>query len=439
MTQKEALEIMKMGYNVFLTGEAGTGKTHVLLSYIDYLRKKNIPIGITASTGIAATHLNGVTIDSWSGIGIRDSLSENDVREMKAKYYLSRRIKNARVLIIDEISMIHGKRFDLVNVLLKSIRGNNLPFGGLQVILCGDFFQLPPVTWRKDGMIDFVFKSQSWRELGLSICYLHEPRRQQDRCLLNILRDIRRGNVTHDTVELLESTSSQVFPSGFVPTKLYTHNADVDRINLEELEKIPEEEHMFFMSVLGPEKLTEMMKKTCLAPEKLILKKRALVMFVRNNYEQGYVNGTLGRVIGFDHNGDPVVKTFSGGRITVKPAQWTIDEENKTIAQLTQYPLRLAWAITVHKSQGMTLDAAEIDLSRSFVEGMGYVALSRVRSIHGLKLLGLNEMALRVNREVSHLDKVLIEVSGEAVWNIERMGLVRRWFKKREFMYKLTS
>ena len=158
-------------------------------------------------------------------------------------------------------------------------------------------------------------------------------------------------------------------------------------------------------------------------------------MFVRNNYEAGYVNGTLGTVIDFDKKENPVVKTASN-TITVQSANWTIaDERNRIIAQLIQLPLRLAWAITVHKSQGMTLDAAEIDLSKSFVEGMGYVALSRVRALKNLKLLGVNDLALKVNSEVRQVDKQLIELSATASAELAKLNWLQRWLKKRTFIH----
>jgi len=181
------------------------------------------------------------------------------------------------------------------------------------------------------------------------------------------------------------------------------------------------------------------MKRTCLAPEKLELKKGAFVMFEKNNYNKGYVNGTLGRVNSFDKNDDPIVESLSKKRITVEPESWTITDDNKIIAQITQIPLRLAWAITVHKSQGMTLDSAEIDLSRSFIEGMGYVALSRVKSLKGLRLLGINQMALRVNPEVSEFDRHLDKLSIETARNLKKMGWIGRYIKKCKYMYKLTS
>lgn len=438
MLQKEALDIMKMGYNVYLTGEAGTGKTHVLNQYIKFLKNRKIPIGVTASTGIAATHLDGVTIDSWSGLGIREYIRDDEIRELSHKYHLKKRVTNAKVLIIDEISMMHGYRFDEIEKIVRYMKVSYAPFGGIQVILSGDLFQLPPVS-RDRTNVDYVFKSRTWTSLDLRICYLHEPKRQRDNRFIQLLGDIRHNNINETTYELLTLAGEKKSFHSFTPTRLYTHNIDVDAINKNELDKIKGEPHFFYMSSVGPEKLIEAMKKNCLAPEVLELKKGALVMFVRNNYEAGYVNGTLGKVVGFDGNGDPMVKTLANKQIVVQSVSWTITEGDKIIAQITQIPLRLAWAITVHKSQGMTLDAAEIDLSKSFVEGMGYVALSRLRSLSGLRLLGINQMALRVNPEVAELDKVLWELSKEIAENLHKMGLIKKMMKQRDFMYKLTG
>lgn len=438
MIQKDALEIMKMGENVFLTGEAGTGKTHVLNTYIKFLKAKNAAVGITASTGIAATHLDGVTLDSWSGLGIRDRISDQELKELSRKFHLRQRLQKAKVLIIDEISMIHGSRFDAYDRILKFIRNSDHPFGGLQVILSGDLFQLPPVS-RNRQQIDFIFKSEAWQELDLRICYLSVPRRQTDKEFLRVLNSIRGNSVNQETLNVLNRTVNNLSDNRLTPTKLYTHNVDVDAINESELNNIKNEPHMYFMSSLGNDTLVSAMKKACLAPEKLVLKKGALVMFVRNNYEKGYVNGTLGKVVSFNSNGDPVVETYAHQEITVEPASWTVTDEDKIVAQLTQVPLRLAWAITVHKSQGMTLDAAQIDLSKSFVEGMGYVALSRVKSLSGLRLLGYNQMALKVNPEISEADKYLRELSADIVNNLHKMGFLKRWLKKRKFMYYLTS
>ncbi|RJQ29982.1 hypothetical protein C4565_01440, partial [Candidatus Parcubacteria bacterium] len=265
---------------------------------------------------------------------------------------------------------------------------------------------------------------------------LSTARRQTDKDFLHILSSIRHGTVNDATRTALTQAHSHDIKEGV--TKLYTHNVDVDAINKNELEKINSETKTYYMTAVGPPQLTDNMKRACLAPETLELKKGALVMFVRNNFQAGYFNGTLGKVVGFNRSGNPVIKTFSGSKIEVSTAEWTISEENKIVAQLVQLPLRLAWAITVHKSQGMTLDAAEIDLSKSFVEGMGYVALSRVKSLQNLRLLGINEMALRVNQEVAAIDAVLHKRSEQTAQTLQKMGFFKKWLAKRDFMYKLT-
>ncbi len=438
MDQKQSLEYMKMGCNIFLTGEAGTGKTYVLSKYIKFLQQKRIPFAVTASTGIAATHLDGVTIDSWLGLGMRDEITNFDLQELAKKFHLKKRLQSTKILIIDEISMIPGKRFDAIDKILRYLRNNNLPFGGMQVILSGDLFQLPPVTQDRKN-IDFIYKSQAWQALNLQICYLKDPKRQTDIRYLQILNQIRSNQVDQSTRKVLVDTIKKNVTFDFTPTKLYTHNIDVDAINKQELDKISSESHLYYMTVIGPEKLVSMMKRSCLSPEVLELKKGALVMFVRNNYEKGFVNGTLGKVIKFQRNGNPVVETINRKKIVVEQAVWTILEGDKILAQLTQLPLRLAWAITVHKSQGMTLDGAEIDLSKSFAPGMGYVALSRIKSLSGLKLIGLNEMALKVNPEISRIDQYFADISNQNTQNLQKMGFLKRWFKKRDFMYQLTS
>lgn len=454
MTQKEALDILKLGHNVYLTGPAGSGKTYLLKKYISYLRENKIPVGITASTGIAATHMGGITIHSWSGMGIKDEMTQDDIVNLLKKRYLHKHLKKTKVLIIDEVSMLHANQLDLVDRICKVFRGNNNPFGGIQIIMCGDFFQLPPVRKNpkfeirnskqtqnindqntklfehsnfehseivsdfdihiSDLKYDFVYYSFIWNEMSLKVCYLDEQHRQDDRALLSILNDIRNNEVNEMTVEYLSERLDKEVQGYSKPTRLFTHNVDVDAINNKHLAELSGEEHGYLMDWRGNFQIVETLKKNCLAPEKLILKKNAQVMFIKNNFEQGYVNGTLGEVIGFIDN-VPKVRTFDGLEITVGKASWEVMEEDTALAAINQVPLRLAWAITVHKSQGMTLDAAEVDLSRSFVPGMGYVALSRVRSLSGLKLMGMNQMALQINPDVVEMDKHFIGLSFEAV------------------------
>ncbi len=406
MTQQEALDILKLGHNVYLTGQAGSGKTYVLNQYIHYLRERDIEVGITASTGIAATHMNGVTIHSWCGIGIRDTLSDAEIDALEQKQYLWSRFKKTKVLIIDEVSMLHGDNLDLIDRVCRSFKRTNEPFGGMQVILCGDFFQLPPIV-RGSDEVRFVFHSESWRDMGLKICYLEEQFRQTDAVFTSILNKIRADEVDEEVIELLKTQQGKELSSSVRPTKLYTHNIDVDAVNEWHLKQIPGSPKTFTMQGRGNPHLVDMLKRSCLAYSELSLKPGAQVMFVKNNFDRGYVNGTLGVVTNFDTDGTPLVRVLSGKIIPAVAQNWAIEEDGKVKAEISQIPLRLAWAITVHKSQGMSLDAAEIDLSKSFVAGQGYVALSRVRTLAGLSLSGFNQTALQIDPNVFEYDKEL--------------------------------
>lgn len=437
MTQKEALDILKMGKNVFLTGAAGSGKTYVLREYIDYLKSHAVSVAVTASTGIASTHLSGQTIHSWSGLGIRDTLTDYDIDDLMQKAYLYKRFDHAKVLIIDEVSMLHNFRLDMVEWICRQFKHNEKPFGGMQVILCGDFFQLPPVTRGEIMESQFAFKAESFENAGFTVCYLDEQHRQNDDEYLSVLNDIRENNISKRTRDLLQSRLNRDTEIFEEPTKLFTHNIDVDVINHKHLDLISGETKKFTMMSKGASHLSDALKKSCLSPEILSLKIGAKVMFTKNHQEGTYVNGTLGVVESYNSYGDPEVRTVGRQLISVSPVSWLIEEEGKIKAEITQYPLRLAWAITVHKSQGMSLDAMEVDLSKSFVAGMGYVALSRVRSLAGMKLLGLNEMSLRVDQEVLEKDKHFKELSEDAVNDLKEMSKEDIARIQKEYMTKI--
>ncbi len=433
MTQNEALTLLKMGKNVFLTGPAGSGKTYVLNSYIQYLEERGVEVAITASTGIAATHLGGMTIHAWSGIGIKDNLSARDIDHLEQQQYLWKRFDKVKVLIIDEISMLKNSTLDMVDKVCKVFKRNEKPFGGLQVVFSGDFFQLPPIeryspqakmeqiplyTDSSDEIMyemedeiktPFAFSATSWRQADLHMCYLTEQHRQDDVSLLSILNEIRSGEVSEDTRELLldKITKKDIAD---IP-KLYTHNIDVDKYNLEQLEKIDGEEQIYEMTSRGKMSGVEALKRGCLSPEELWIKVGALVMFVKNNPVVGYVNGTIGEVIGFNEDDFPIVLTKEGKEFVAIPQPWAIEDQGNLVAEIFQVPLRLAWAVTIHKSQGMTLDSALIDLSQAFVPGQGYVALSRVRTLEGLYLKGINQQALQVHPGVLTFDQRLKELS----------------------------
>jgi len=432
MKQCEALDILKMGYNVFLTGPPGSGKTFLLNEYIKYLRKNNVAVSVTASTGIAATHMGGTTLHSWSGLGIKEELDEQQTKDVCKKSYVRKKIKNTNVLIIDEISMIKASQFEAVSKICQYIRKNAMPFGGIQVVCSGDFFQLPPVSTRRSlgeggEKEKFVTESYIWETMQMKICYLDEQHRTKDKKLHKILNHIR-DNEAEESKNLLFGAKEINSDPKRILTKLYTHNVDVDSINYAELAKIKGKEISYQMVLRGNPLVAEILKKSCLAPEKLVLKKGAHVMFIKNNFEAGYVNGTQGKIIGFGAGDFPIVKTEDNKKIFVKYADWTIEEpsatgkENLILAGISQMPLRLAWAITVHKSQGMNLDSAEIDLSKCFLEGMGYVALSRLRSLSGLRLIGINNLAFCVNPRALEIDKNFKELSKQALAELKKTG-----------------
>ena len=473
MRQSSALDILKTGQNVFLTGSAGSGKTYTLNQYIDYLRARRVTVAVTASTGIAATHMNGTTIHSWSGIGIKDELSDRDLTNLSRKQFLADRLKDTAVLIIDEISMLHAKQINLVSQVLKHVRKNDKAFGGIQVVVAGDFFQLPPIGSKGESNREkFAFMSEAWLDAKFHICYLSEQHRQVSEAanggldLDDILNQIRRQEVTFEAIAALEATFDQNVD--IKRTRLYTHNLNVNKINDKELADLSGEMMRFEATSVGDSKLVETLKKTVRTQDDLVLKVGSKVMFIKNNTELGVSNGTMGELIGFaavkiddskesnddliedddigsDKDSDvgndkqaaksakeqakkdkakikkpttqkmPVVRLNTGREVIAEPEEWIIeDETGDVLASYEQVPLCLAWAITIHKSQGMTLEAAEIDLSRTFELGQGYVALSRLKSLAGLQLLGMNEMSLQLDPLARGADKRFLVLSDEA-------------------------
>lgn len=450
MTQDEALTILKTGANVFLTGEPGAGKTHTINEYVDYLRAHNIEPSITASTGIAATHIGGLTIHSWSGIGIKNTLTPYDIDKIANTEYISRRISRTKVLIIDEVSMLAPNTITMVDWVCREVKQNPEPFGGLQVIFVGDFFQLPPIVkkeqlknrvvsddelYNQDIFSDdtsknnasvtvpFAYNSPAWNNAKPIICYLHEQHRQDDPKFLNILSAIRRNEFNGDHLEHIEKRRfTKESSSGHYP-KLFSRNINVDMVNAEMLKQIDADEQVFAMTSFGNDNLISILTKGCLSPEKLCLKVGAHIMCTKNNQQVGFVNGTLGIVTGFETGTrHPIIKTKTGKTITIEPVEWVVDENGKIKAQIAQIPLRLAWAITVHKSQGMSMDKAVMDLTDVFEYGQGYVALSRVRNLEGLYLLGWNRRAFEVHPEVLNKDVEFRKLSDTAQTTFENLS-----------------
>lgn len=412
MDQELALAILLSGRSALLTGAAGTGKTYLLNTFIAQARKRGKKVSVTATTGLAATHLGGNTIHSWSGIGVSDHLPNNFFERLSK----TRRdvISKTDVLIIDEISMLHDFRLDMIDKVLRTVRENDQPFGGIQLVMSGDFFQLPPVNRPNEQGGGFVVYSDAWQELRPAVLYLERQYRQNDDRLLEILTALRTGDVRRRHVEALLARTKIEPPDGDI-TELHTVNVDVDDINIQKLAELPGEERSYQQTTTGSKIYVENLQRSVLAPENLAIKLGALVMAVKNSPQKLYANGSIGTVVDFEPLTEyPVVEFRDGRRVTMVPDVWELRDGERKRASISQVPLRLAWAITVHKSQGMTLDAAKIDLRKAFVEGMGYVALSRVRDLDNLYLYGINRRALEVSPDALAIDEVLRQASRES-------------------------
>ena len=446
MRQTDALRILNAGANVFLTGAPGAGKTYVLNQFVKQARQRGASVAVTASTGIAATHLNGQTIHSWSGVGVAQVMTDTLLKQIKTRR--GKRIRATDILVIDEISMMHAWLFDMVDQACRAVRRSPEPFGGLQVVMSGDLFQLPPVSnTRRDRELvapppelvamreryakagrnpnGFVTESLVWPELNPVVCYLTEQHRQDTGQLLDVLTDIRQGTVT-DTDRQALDTRIGVEPAGDdVAISLYPNNRQADALNDSKLAQINEPEHRFEAESSGQVSLIKRLKSTMLAPEMLRLKVGAAVMALRNDTNQQYVNGSLGTVVDFVSTTEgeyPMVDFENGHTVIMQPAAWEMMDGETVLASVKQVPLRCAWAITIHKSQGMTLDRARMDLRRTFAPGMGYVALSRVESMDGLYLDGINERAFLVSPEAVRLDGILRERSQMAERELAEHG-----------------
>jgi ATP-dependent exoDNAse (exonuclease V) alpha subunit len=399
MTQEQALELAMQGHNIFLTGQSGTGKTYTLNKIIAALKDQGKVVAKTASTGIASTHINGTTIHFWAGIGIKDKLIEDDLYKLKNNKYSYRRIANADVLVIDEISMLHDYRFDMVEKVCSFIRDRTKLFGGLQVITVGDYAQLPPVNRNGDGN-NYCFDSRAWHDMNFKICYLSKIYRQEnDQSFIALLNAIRHDQVQPDHIEQLHALSQnmQNIKAGI---NLYCKNVNVNIENTIQLNKLQTESHISKMISSGIDFKVKSLKSNLTADETLILKEEAKVMLLVNK-PGSYVNGTLCKVINlknFEEDHICEVENLKTGQIyRIEPYAWKMEENDEVVAQCIQFPIKLAYASTIHKAQGCTFDFTNIDMSDTFVENMGYVALSRCTSLLGIFLKGFNALSLKID------------------------------------------
>jgi hypothetical protein len=328
-------------------------------------------------------------------------------------------IINTDILVIDEISMLHDYQLSAVDKIMRIVRNNALPFGGLQVILSGDFFQLPPID-RNNGQTNFITQSYSYINGNFKVCYLEEYWRQnEDDPLGSVLNAIRANKLKDEHYTLLQQRVGAVL-SKQNTTKLCCTNKEADLENNQQLDLISTESKSYKWIETGDAKELSELKKDCRnkVVEKLELKIGAQVIFVKNNLRLGYSNGTTGKVIDFDNKGYPTVE-LNNGKIVYGLQEddfYREDEQGNRLATIKQIPLKLAWAITIHKSQGMTLDKSTVVLTNAFTAGQGYVALSRVRSINDISLIGLdNKIALAVSQEALNIENELQEKSKQSL------------------------
>jgi ATP-dependent DNA helicase PIF1 len=396
--QRAIIEAFEEGKSLFITGGAGSGKSYLL----SFLKRHYSQLGleVTASTGIAAVNIGGATIHSWAGIGLANMPIAQILENIfSAKFSrIRRRIKQVRALAIDEISMISAEVLEILDQVFRAVRENDKPMGGVQMLFFGDFLQLPPIN-RDTRNFSFCFNSKAWEELNPQVFLLTEIFRQHDQQFIKILNNMRMGILEEDDREaLMARVKAKDDNCAIKPTILTTHNFKVEKINEIELKNIPSLEVTHQAEYFGLPDRIEFLKKNCIASALLTLKVGAQVMMIKNTYQkEGIINGSLGVVRDFSSKKSYPVVEFSNGKIlTISPEEWLIekfDAEKKLVsteAGMVQVPLILAWAMTIHKSQGLTLDKIYCDLSDVFSPGQAYVALSRARSLSGVFIDSIN-------------------------------------------------
>lgn len=397
--QIRVLEAVRSRKNIFFTGSAGTGKSFLLKRIIGALPPQYT--FATASTGVAACHIGGTTLHAFAGIGSGRAALPQCV-ELASRPVIAQQWKKCRHLIIDEVSMVDGQMFDKLEMVARVIRHNDEPFGGIQLILCGDFLQLPPVTKKGEKRI-FAFQSKSWQKCMHTNLELTEVRRQSDKKFIDILQDIRLGRCCSEVADVLVETGRHHIDSdGIQATRLCTHKEDVDQINTIHLQKLQAASRVFQASD-SDSGLSSTFDNQFPVRSKLELKEGAQVMLTKNlDVSRGLVNGARGVVVGFEtgQHGHPKVKFLCGEEIALQPERWVLKAPGGALLSRRQLPLKLAWAISIHKSQGMSLDCVELSLSKVFESGQAYVALSRARSLQGLRVLDFTKNCVRADPDV---------------------------------------
>lgn len=393
--QEHALEILRSGENVFLTGGAGSGKSYLIRHFMNELDPKQMPI--LASTGAAAVLLGGRTFHSFFGLGIMEGGVDATYERCCKDHRLLARLKKVEGVIIDEISMIPGAALMIAEAVSQKARDSKLPWGGMRVISVGDFAQLPPVT--RTGPRDWAFLNETWARSGFQVSQLSHNQRVQDNHFLDVLADVRYGKVTQRVFDFL---SEKVRPhdEDDTGTRLFGRRDMSENFNQKKLGEINEVEVTTDSIYIGAEKFIETLMKMAPVPQKLTLKIGCRVIFLQNDPQKRWINGTRGTVTKIEVD-KITVRKDQGREVNVEKTTFSLqDAEGNVTATVIQFPLTLAYATTIHKSQGATLDEVWCDLRSLWEPGQAYVALSRLRSAEGLKLVGWNPRSIIVDPKV---------------------------------------
>lgn len=393
--QKEIINLLKNGENVMMLGQAGTGKSQLIIELNNGILNNKV-IYTTSTTGISALNINAITLHSFLGIGIGSGTKESLLKKIKVRPDIRKRLSiNNILLIIDEISMLSSDLLDKLDFILKNIRNNNKPFGGIQLLLSGDLLQLEAINQ------ELIYKSNNiifFKIVTLSINY----RQKNDKIFQTILDNLRENKLTKNNLEILQSINNTSH-SDDNNIKIFCTNIEINRENNKHLYSIKEKEYVFNASFTGKEAYKKEFCKqfTSKSINSLYLKKNIRVMLTKNlDVSCGLVNGSLGTITYFTpFTNLPVVKFDNGVEIQISPQQWELEINGECLSVATQIPLIIAYAISVHKCQGITLDNATIDLSNAFCNHQVYVALSRVRTLKGLKLINFNIKKIKTNKE----------------------------------------
>ncbi|KAM9183174.1 ATP-dependent DNA helicase PIF1 [Dugong dugon] len=391
--QAAVLSVALKGQSVFFTGSAGTGKSYLLKRILGSLP----PTGTvaTASTGVAACHIGGTTLHAFAGIGSGRAPLAQCVA-LAQRPGVRQGWLSCQRLVIDEISMVEADLFDKLEAVARAVRQQDKPFGGIQLIICGDFLQLPPVT-KGSQPPQFCFQAKSWKRCIPVTLELTEVWRQADQAFISLLQAVRLGRCSDEVTRQLRSTAThKVGRDGIVATRLCTHQDDVALTNERRLQELPGKVHSFEAMDSDPEQ-AQALDAQCPASRLLQLKLGAQVMLVKNlAVSRGLVNGARGVVVGFETEGRglPQVRFLCGITEVIRADRWTVQATGGQLLSRQQLPLQLAWAISIHKSQGLSLDCVEISLGRVFASGQAYVALSRARSLQGLRVLDFDPMVV---------------------------------------------